>query len=113
MNSTELIAQADRRYVEIRGESRGWGQASWCNGYIQGWLEHRAPAPDALVAEARIRELERNRDETNRSWRDDHVELLARAEAAEIRIRELEAQMIPTCNYDARLSPQAPQEVKP
>lgn len=40
MNSTELIAQADRRYEEMRGESRGWAQGSWCSGYINGWMDH-------------------------------------------------------------------------
>ncbi len=53
MTSTELIAQADRRYEEMRGESRGWAQGSWCSGYINGWMDHHADSDLlALLREA-------------------------------------------------------------
>ena len=44
MTSTELIAQADRRYVELLRGEKGFQAMSWTNGYIQGWMESQGEA---------------------------------------------------------------------
>lgn len=71
MNSTELIAQAKKRYKEIDDGyrlQRLSGQAAWQCGYIEGWMDNPGKYPGCKMlslgdsCDCKLCTLERERD---------------------------------------------------
>lgn len=81
MNSTELIALAERRYAELGGAERAGEWRSWYRGFLEGFMSltpNNPPLP--LVKELR-EALADELSENGLSW-ERHVHLFACADEA-------------------------------